>query len=489
MVMARKRVGLLPTHHLVVRHSVDYSSSDHFALDDSLSDSSLSSSSSSSPETSLDPSLDKLSDSLFDHSLLAPSSGMRHSHHLCSLLPSIPYLSVVISDRPSHDSSSHCLLHMLDLLPSPKRIRSPESATDLEGCSKDGFEPYVPREDGLGVDIEDECSDSSRYRGTDLEIDDDVEIETGARGPVKVRVDRVTHPVIADEILEPAQEEGVVEVMYETLGDLRDKGHMIVATGQQNTGMLERIRELERVNMRLRDMMDVARSGASWTRKGVNEQIDPRLTGALRARDAAENLEPLMGNERNRNEGNGNGNGNGGGNGYKFKGFMLARDALTWWNSHKRIIRIEAAYAISWGKLIKLMTEVYCLRNEVQKMETKTVYCEMWKLLGHFRKDFPKLRNQNHGNQTGNKNGNKTGNQTGGNKATIKAYAIGGGGANLDSNVVMSTFLLNNYYASMLFDSGADRSFVPSTFIALLDVAPSTLDTSYAVELADGRIS
>ncbi|GJX70398.1 putative reverse transcriptase domain-containing protein [Tanacetum coccineum] len=41
----------------------------------------------------------------------------------------------------------------------------------------------------------------------------------------------------------------------------------------------------------------------------------------------------------------------------------------------------------------------------------------------------------------------------------------------------------------MLFDSGADRSFVSSTFSALLDITPSTLDTSYAVELADGRIS
>nr|GFC58886.1 hypothetical protein [Tanacetum cinerariifolium] len=40
----------------------------------------------------------------------------------------------------------------------------------------------------------------------------------------------------------------------------------------------------------------------------------------------------------------------------------------------------------------------------------------------------------------------------------------------------------------MLFDSGADRNFVSSTFSALLDVAPSTLDTSYAVELIDGRI-
>ncbi|GKG25713.1 putative reverse transcriptase domain-containing protein, partial [Tanacetum coccineum] len=75
------------------------------------------------------------------------------------------------------------------------------------------------------------------------------------------------------------------------------------------------------------------------------------------------------------------------------------------------------------------------------------------------------------------------------NEATAKDYAIGGGGANPNSNVVTCTFLLNNCYASMLFDSVTDRSFVSSTFSALLDVAPSTLDTSYAVELADGRIS
>ncbi|GKG14956.1 hypothetical protein Tco_0354556, partial [Tanacetum coccineum] len=40
-----------------------------------------------------------------------------------------------------------------------------------------------------------------------------------------------------------------------------------------------------------------------------------------------------------------------------------------------------------------------------------------------------------------------------------------------------------------LFDSGTDRSFVSSTFSALLDVSSSTLKTSYAIELADGRIS
>ncbi|GJZ66660.1 putative reverse transcriptase domain-containing protein [Tanacetum coccineum] len=100
---------------------------------------------------------------------------------------------------------------------------------------------------------------------------------------------------------------------------------------------------------------------------------------------------------------------------------------------------------------------------------------------GHYRSDCPKLKDQNRGNKAGNKNGVG--------KARGKAYVLGGGDANPDSNVVKGTFLLNNHYAFILFDSGADRSFVSTTFSTLLDITPDTLDVSYAVELADGRIS
>ncbi|GJV21406.1 retrovirus-related pol polyprotein from transposon TNT 1-94 [Tanacetum coccineum] len=79
--------------------------------------------------------------------------------------------------------------------------------------------------------------------------------------------------------------------------------------------------------------------------------------------------------------------------------------------------------------------------------------------------------------------------KTGNNEANARAYAIGGGRASLDSNVVTDTFLLNNRYASMLFDLGTDKSFVSTTFSALLDVIPSTLDASYVVKLANGIIS
>ncbi|GKE22561.1 reverse transcriptase domain-containing protein [Tanacetum coccineum] len=80
-------------------------------------------------------------------------------------------------------------------------------------------------------------------------------------------------------------------------------------------------------------------------------------------------------------------------------------------------------------------------------------------------------------------------NKNGVGKARGKAYVLGGGDVNPDSNVVKGTFLLNNHYAFILFDSGADRSFLSTTFSTLLDIAPDTLDVSYVVELADERIS
>ncbi|GKB39800.1 putative reverse transcriptase domain-containing protein [Tanacetum coccineum] len=55
-------------------------------------------------------------------------------------------------------------------------------------------------------------------------------------------------------------------------------------------------------------------------------------------------------------------------------------------------------------------------------------------------------------------------------------------------NVVAGTFLLNDHYACILFDSGAEKSFVSSAFTHFINIAPATLDTSYKVELADGKV-
>ncbi|GKC39858.1 putative reverse transcriptase domain-containing protein, partial [Tanacetum coccineum] len=55
-------------------------------------------------------------------------------------------------------------------------------------------------------------------------------------------------------------------------------------------------------------------------------------------------------------------------------------------------------------------------------------------------------------------------------------------------NVVTGTFLLNNQYASFLFDSGSDRSFVNTRFSSLLDIKLIKIEDSYEVELADRKI-
>nr|GEY77647.1 hypothetical protein [Tanacetum cinerariifolium] len=55
-------------------------------------------------------------------------------------------------------------------------------------------------------------------------------------------------------------------------------------------------------------------------------------------------------------------------------------------------------------------------------------------------------------------------------------------------NVVTGTFLLNNHYAFVLFDSGSDRSFVDTRFSSMLDIDPVKIGASYEVELADGRV-
>ncbi|GJV19391.1 putative reverse transcriptase domain-containing protein [Tanacetum coccineum] len=270
----------------------------------------------------------------------------------------------------------------------------------------------------------------------------------------------------------------------------------------------------------------------------------------------------------------------------KYATYTMLNNALTWWNSHKRTIGAETAFAMSWRELMKLMAEIvpeeedrvekfigrlpdniqgnviaaeptrlqdavriannlmdqklkgYAVKNVENKRRLEvnqrdnhgqqppfkrlnvggpcTVRCGKCNKVGHltrdckvtnsttstqrgqvvnqrvltcfecgrqgyYMSDYPKLKDQNRGNKAGNENG--VGEVRG------KAYVLGGGDANPDSNVVKGTFLLNNHYASMIFDQASDRLLLSTTFSALLNVTPDTLDVSYAVKLADERIS
>ncbi|GJY48552.1 reverse transcriptase domain-containing protein [Tanacetum coccineum] len=123
---------------------------------------------------------------------------------------------------------------------------------------------------------------------------------------------------------------------------------------------------------------------------------------------------------------------------------------------------------------------------------------------GHYKNKCPNNGNQGGGNQIrgnpqnpqnnqrqnqGNPKGNNQASTStqGGRRAPGRVYSLCAEAAVKDNNVVNGTFLINNVYASVLFDTGADRSFVSYAFSKYIDIPPTTLDTNYSVELADGK--
>ncbi|GJV65148.1 putative reverse transcriptase domain-containing protein [Tanacetum coccineum] len=56
-----------------------------------------------------------------------------------------------------------------------------------------------------------------------------------------------------------------------------------------------------------------------------------------------------------------------------------------------------------------------------------------------------------------------------------------------DPKVVTGTFSLNDHFATILFDSGADFSFISTEFVPLLNVKPSIVNPGYVIEVADGK--
>ncbi|GJT96043.1 putative reverse transcriptase domain-containing protein [Tanacetum coccineum] len=85
---------------------------------------------------------------------------------------------------------------------------------------------------------------------------------------------------------------------------------------------------------------------------------------------------------------------------------------------------------------------------------------------GHYRNQCPKANNSAH----------------------KRAYMLRDKNAHQDSNVVTGMFLLIQHLARVLFDSGADKSFVSISLASMLNIPPITLDTTYDIEMADGNL-
>ncbi|GJX19677.1 reverse transcriptase domain-containing protein [Tanacetum coccineum] len=59
----------------------------------------------------------------------------------------------------------------------------------------------------------------------------------------------------------------------------------------------------------------------------------------------------------------------------KFATCTLLGNALTWWNSHIKTVGHDAAYGMPWKTLMMMLTDKYCPRGEIKKLEIK-----MWNL-------------------------------------------------------------------------------------------------------------
>ncbi|GJV91347.1 putative reverse transcriptase domain-containing protein [Tanacetum coccineum] len=107
----------------------------------------------------------------------------------------------------------------------------------------------------------------------------------------------------------------------------------------------------------------------------------------------------------------------------------------------------------------------------------------------HFRNTCPKMNRvpRQAGNQLdleGSDNNQSNGNQVRGRAYNVNVNAME---AVQDPNVVTGTFSLNDHFVTVLFDSGADFSFISTEFAPLLNVKPSIVNPGYVIEVADGK--
>ncbi|GJT30492.1 putative reverse transcriptase domain-containing protein [Tanacetum coccineum] len=177
----------------------------------------------------------------------------------------------------------------------------------------------------------------------------------------------------------------------------------------------------------------------------------------------------------------------------KFATGTLTEEALSWCNSFAQPIRIEEAYKITWYNGSLPMCKKYTLHhtgpctvkcqtcNKVghqtknyrnkgpatgSNLQLVSVSCHACGEKGHYRNQCPKANNSAHG----------------------RAYLLRDKNAHQNPNVVTGMFLLNQHLARVLFDSGADKSFVSISLASMLNIPPITLDTTYDIKMADGNL-
>nr|GEV31567.1 putative reverse transcriptase domain-containing protein [Tanacetum cinerariifolium] len=228
----------------------------------------------------------------------------------------------------------------------------------------------------------------------------------------------------------------------------------------------------------------------------------------------------------------------------KYTDGSFVGKALTWWNSQIRTLSQEVSISMSWNDFKFMMIEEFCPSHEMQKLEIKlwnhaiveaghaaytNRFHELVRLVPQLvtpesRKierngSIKKVEKRgNRGEPSKDKNGRDDNKRTMSgklllqlqtlrnrpnqvvanyegqvhrnqwNQAKGRAFMLEPKEARQDPNIMTGTFTLNNHFATTLFDSRADYSFISTTFIPLLGIEPSELGFRYEIEITSGQL-
>ncbi|GKA70443.1 putative reverse transcriptase domain-containing protein [Tanacetum coccineum] len=354
------------------------------------------------------------------------------------------------------------VLSHVDLLPLHKRFRDFVSPEDSVKEGIDANELANIETDATAVEV---VVDRDVVARVDADID--MEANVGVGVDVVAEIDIPDGMLMPDDVERLKQvEEGVQDIYEHEIGDIHYEAFMFSSM------------------MLCMDFRLIVEPVDSSMEEALAAYEATHAANALEAKIQSQNGsdgDNGNGNGRNGNGENRNGRNGNGGNGnpnendrgarpvarectyqdfmkcqpLNFKGTEGVFGLIRWFEKMETVFHISNClekYQVK--ELMKLMVEVYCPRNEIQKIES-----ELWNLtvknndLAAYTQRFqeltmmcPKMVSEE--------------------EDRVEKF-IGG--------------LLDNI-------QGSDRSFVSTTFSTLLDIIPDTLDVSYVVELADGRI-
>ncbi|GKD48143.1 putative reverse transcriptase domain-containing protein [Tanacetum coccineum] len=156
----------------------------------------------------------------------------------------------------------------------------------------------------------------------------------------------------------------------------------------------------------------------------------------------------------------------------------LTDDALSWWNAYAQPIGIEQANKITWTELKRLLTNKYCPRTEVRKIEDEfynltvkgndlKTYVRRFQELAVLCPNMLKTLEEIH---------YKNSEVNGSGPCTVSADLQQGGSSDEELQKQRTT------------TGKQEKFFVSISLASMLNIPPITLDTTYDIDMANGNL-